>query len=271
MSSAEVDPEVRRKRIARNTKILITLVVGLIVSPVIFLAVKGVVGLAVAWLLAEASRHTAEGLGTVAVQFAPVVSMKVANWKLKMIKAEAERNPIETMQIILVEKSEAIQQGDEKIVQFAARLAEYNDKLEGFKERFPQKAARFEEIAVTMRKGLDRMKRKQAVAKEKQALYKAKIEEAEAIYEMAKSARAVSELSADVEKAVFQEIRQQVSFDAVNREFNMAVAELSVEVDNDKEFTLDPVTGEAPKMLAAKPITSDDSTSTIREKEEVLR
>ncbi len=108
-----------------------------------------------------------------------------------------------------------------------------------------------------MRRGLERMKRKQAKAKQTQALYKAKIEEAEAIYEMAKAAREVSELSADIEQQVFIDIKQQVSFDAVNHEFNTAVAELTLEVDNEEEYQTPSETKTDERISSAFPSTTE--------------
>ena len=256
------DPEVRRKRISRRWKIIFALLAGFIVSPVIMMTIKGLIGLTIAG-----------AVGFVIVQFAPVFSMKIANWKLKAIKAEAEKNPIETMQNIYIEKSEAIKDGDQKIVQFETRLADYLDKLEGFKERFPAKSTKFEEIAGTMKRGLASMKRKQAVAKDKQVLYRAKIEEAEAIFEMAKAARSVTELNADARTQVFQEIKEQVSFESVNREFNAAVAELNMEVENDKEFSIEAFAEEksSQKQIESIPEPMDSEIVTSHEKVGIKR
>ena len=52
---------------------------ALVVSPIIFMVVKGLLGLLVA-----------ATVGLVAVNLAPVVSMKIANWKIKAIVAEGQ-------------------------------------------------------------------------------------------------------------------------------------------------------------------------------------
>lgn len=253
------NPEERKKRIARRWKIGLTLLIGVVAAPFVVAGIVGLAGLIVIWLV-----------GTVAIQFAPVVSMKIANWKMKAIKAEAEKNPIETMENIYKDKSEAIQAGDEKIVAFEGRYRTYLDQLEGFKQSHPNKAERFIAIGRTMGMGLKRMKTKQRNAKIEQKAYWDKIQEAKAIFSMALAAQAVSELSADAEQQVFQQIKEQVAFDAVNTAFNSAVAELSLDVEDPAEFAPDLLTSnkELPK-LEAVPDDFDDALVTSRKKVEI--
>ncbi len=255
------DPEGRKKQIARRWKIGLALLVGVAAAPVVVAGIEGLAGLIVIWLMS-----------TVALQFAPVVSMKVAVWRLKAIKALAQKNPIETMEAVYLEKSETIKTGDAKIVAFEGRYRTYLDQLDQFKENHPSKADRFVQIGKTMGAGLKRMKVKQSAAKQQQKAYWDKIQEAKAIYSMALAARAVSELSADAEQQVFQEIRQQVAFDTVNNAFNSAVAELSLDVEDPKEFSPDLLTasGEIPR-LDAVPADSEPATPLSSEKVTVGR
>jgi len=66
-------------------------VLGLIVAPVIFIAIYGLVGLTLA--LAIAAVVTLVGWATL-----PWLGTVAANWKLKLLKQEAAHNPVETMQ-----------------------------------------------------------------------------------------------------------------------------------------------------------------------------
>ena len=95
----ELTPEQRKARIKHLTTLGLIAVTGLVVSPVIFLAIKGLVGLVVAGVI-----------GLAIVQFTPVVAMKFANWKVKGIVAEAKENPIETLTNLLMEKRQAYDQ-----------------------------------------------------------------------------------------------------------------------------------------------------------------
>jgi len=243
------DPEAKRKRIARRWKVGIALVIGVVAAPFVIAGIEGLAGLFVIWVM-----------GTVGLQLAPVISMKVANWKIKAIKAEAEKNPIETMENIYKDKSVAIQDGDDKIVAFEGRFRTYMDQLEQFKDAHPTKAARFEQIGKTMLAGLHRMKKKQRIAKAEQKAYWEKVVEAKAIFAMALAAQAVSELSADAEQQVFQQIKEQVAFDTINNTFNSAVAAMSLDLEDPEEFSPDLLTSnkDLPKLAAVPADEEDD-------------
>ena len=249
------DPETRKKRIAKRWKVGLALFIGVVAAPFVVAGIEGLAGLFVIWLLS-----------TVAVQFAPVISMKVANMRLRAIKAEAEKNPIETMENVYAEKSETIKAGDEKIIAFEGRYRTYLDQLDQFKENHPSKADRFVMIGKTMGVGLKRMKQKQATAKIQQKAYCDKIQEAKAIYAMALAAQAVSALSASAEQQVFQDIKQQVAFEAVNTAFNTAVAELSFDVEDPKEFSPELLTAneEIPKLEAVPTTTIETQPLTSK-------
>lgn len=247
----------KHKRIAKRWKIALALLIGVIAAPVVVAGIEGLLGLIAIWLIS-----------TAAIQFAPVASMKIANWKLKMIKAEAEANPVETMEDVYKEKSEAIQSGDEKIVAFEGRYRTYVDQLEDFKANHPKRADRFVKIGTMMGEALRRMKVKQRKAKVEQQAYWEKIKEARAIYSMAFAARAVSELSADAEQQVFRQIREEVAFDQITNTFNSAVAELTVDIQDPEEFSPDVISGnkELPQL---SPVQDSELMDIPTTKEEV--
>jgi hypothetical protein len=220
----QLTPEQRKEKIKKVVKLGL---LGLLVAPVIGVAIFGVVGLIVGAAIAFT-----------AIQLAPVFADKVANLRMKMIVAEAQRNPIETMRNIYMDNMKVIQEKDEKIKNFEARLGDYCDKMAGFAKKYPEEAARYQEVADKMKRLLQRQKQKQKAAKSAAAAYKDNIEKASAIYDMACEANAVTQLAGDVEKQVFQDIKKQVAFDAVNHQFNQAVAELSTEADTEPDLSL---------------------------------
>lgn len=222
---ATVEQAAKSKKIAMWTKLGIVALVGLIVSPIIMSIIQGIVGLAVAAFL-----------GLTAVQLAPWVGMKVANWKIKLIVAEASANPIETMRNILIEKTEIIQEKDIKIVDFESKIGDYHYKMVGFAKRYPEEAAQYQAVEAKMNAALASMKKRQLEAKKLQKAYNDEIIKAEAIYAMATAASSVTELSADIQGKLYMDIKEKVSFDAVNHSFNSAVAALSLEVDNDSAY-----------------------------------
>lgn len=220
-----METDARQKRIERWVKVGLIGLVALIVSPVILMTIKGLLGLVVAGLIVVTT-----------VQLAPVFAFKLANWRMKLIMAEAGRNPIETMKNVYLEKSQIIQEKDAKIVEFEGRIGDYHDKMVVFTRRYPDEAPKFQEVEDKMRRALANMKHRQADAKAIQHEYALNIDKAEAIYQMALAAAEVTQLSRGAEDQVFMDIKQQVSFDAVNHKFNTAVASLALEVDNDQEY-----------------------------------
>ena len=68
------DSEIRRQKLATALKWGAGFVGAVLVAPFVFLAVKGIVGLAIA-----------AALGLVITQLAPVFALKLANWRIKLL------------------------------------------------------------------------------------------------------------------------------------------------------------------------------------------
>lgn len=230
----ELTIEQKRARTEKIAKVVIAGVVCLAVSPIIFMVVKGLIGLIVA-----------VAVGFTALQLTPYFAMKVGNVRMQMIRAEANKNPIETMNNVFRENMVTIQEKDQKIAQFEARLGDFKSKMSGFSRDFPNDVQQFADVAAKMQLVLTRQKTKQRAAKVAAQEFHKQIVRAENIYEMALAAHAVQELSANIEKQVFQDIKKRVAFDSVTHSFNVAVAELSVEADTDPDIMI----GEAPSQV----------------------
>ena len=67
-------------------------------------------------------------IGLTIVNLAPVVAMKLANWKLRGIKHEARANPIETLQNQLADRRR-------QLAAFAATITEFNAAVKGFESK----------------------------------------------------------------------------------------------------------------------------------------
>jgi hypothetical protein len=222
------DLELRKAKIQKVTKVGLGLVGAVLISPVVFLAVKGIVGLAIAFVVGEA-----------VVQFAPVVSMKFANWKLRALIDEARRNPVETMTNIYLGNMRTIQQKDEKIKAVEARYLGFKDKAGDYVKKYGQddaQSVRYLDAVKRVQALLVRQKSKQKAAKTAAVEYQEQIQKATDIWEMAKEMNAMNELTGDLEKQAFDDIKKRVAFDSVTFEFNRAVAELAVEADTEPEF-----------------------------------
>ena len=106
-----MDIELKRKRIETLVKYAALPVVGFFVAPFILVAIKGLIGLAVA-----------AAVSLVVVNLAPAFAVTVANWRLKAIKAAAAMNPIETLENQYADKQAALLRMRENIKQSYAVL-----------------------------------------------------------------------------------------------------------------------------------------------------
>lgn len=225
---AQVDPEVRKKQIATAMKWAAGLGLGLWVSTWIFSAIGGLIGLIIA-----------AALGVAVQQLAPWYTMFMANLAMKLLVGEARKNPIETMKNIYVDNMKTIEAKDQKIGEFAGRLEDFKDKMDGFAKKYPEEADKYRQVAAKMGALLKRQIQKQKQAKEAAKYYYDRIQKAEAIYAMACAARDVQTLAGKIEKQVYQDIMKQVAFDSVTHQFNTAVAELTTETDTEPDFSVE--------------------------------
>lgn len=251
----QLTPEQKKIQFQKRVKFVLMIGAGLLFAPVAVAAIGGLIGLGIAALIA-----------IVGINAAPVVSMKLANWRMRAIMDEARAHPIETMLAIYVDNMGTIKAADDKIRSLAARLLDFRGKAEGFSQRYPQRAAQYNQMITNMQKVLDRWVAKQKTAKVNAKLYNDKIEEAKAVYEMGKEAAGLQELAGDAEKEVNQNILKQVSFDEVNHTFNLAVAELSTEVDTEPSFDLDQKNKDA-ELSFHHAVQQVESGKIVKEKE----
>lgn len=217
----------RRQKIEKYAKYGLAALACFLVSPIIFGVIQGAIGLI---LLA------AIGLGV--INFAPVFAVKIANWKLKALKNEAAKNPIETMQNIYADNMRTIAEKDHKIASFEGRLENFKDKMDEFAKKYPGDMVKFQAAAQKLNALLTRQKQKQKTAKLAAKQYAEQIDRGNAIWQMACEMHGLQELAGDMEKQVFQNIMKEVAFDSITHSFNTAVAELSIEADTEPDFDL---------------------------------
>jgi hypothetical protein len=130
----------RARRTAAIIKAVLIVALGLIAAPVAFLAIKGLIGLIAAALIAFA-----------AITIAPVLGDMAANWKLRVLKDEAARNPVETLQRELLRRQKLLKEQKPKIERFEAKILNFEGKLAEFKRHYPEEAPRFDRTLNSMR------------------------------------------------------------------------------------------------------------------------
>ncbi len=234
----------KRQNIETLVKIGAALLVGFLVAPFIFVAIKGLIGLAVAALI-----------GTACIFFTPWVAAMFANWRLKAIKHEASKNPIETLQNDYQSRVEALQAFRESIRSFAGEVTSFKGKAEEFKEKYPKEAARFDEQLQKMVSLLNLRKNKYEEAKSNIALYAGEIDKAKAIWEMSQAAAAMNKAAGMNADEFFAKIQVETALDSVQKSLSTAFSDLEISLldekpDNKSKVTVEPAA--APKQVSDK-------------------
>lgn len=240
-----VNLESKRKNIEKAVKILGLLVAGFIISPFIFIAIKGLIGLVLA---------AAVGCGI--VFFMLVVAAMCANLRLKALKAEAARNPVETLQNDYVKRQTALAEFRQAIVAFSAEVKNFADKLVGFVKQYPDEAAKFKEQLSKMKQLLSLRQKKYSQAEESLVAYELEIQKAGAIWEMGCAATKMNEAAGMTEDDFFAKIQTETALNSIQTHLNEAFADLEISLlDEDKD--------KAKELYAAKQrgIVQDDGDS----------
>ena len=123
--------EIKFKRYTNIAKFGGLALVAVVLMPVLFS-----ISLTILTTMAIASAAMISGIVTVAIGLAcvnalPAMSLKAANWKLGLLKAEAKKNPIETAQNQLLEWNRNL---DGYKTETAQRLSQYNSLKESTEE-----------------------------------------------------------------------------------------------------------------------------------------
>ncbi|MFT3870895.1 MAG: hypothetical protein QM715_20775 [Nibricoccus sp.] len=216
-----------------------------------FIAIKGLVGLIVA-----------AAVSLVVVNLIPWFSAIVANWRLKALKHEAAKNPIETLQNDYRKRIEALQAFRQSILNSKAEVASFRDKLDGFKKQYPADAAKFDEQYHQMLALLKLRGKKYEEAKGNLERYDGEITRAKAIWDMAQAAAAMNKAAGVDADEFFAKIQVETALDSVQKNLNLAFADLEMSLVDEKSpagtnaIPVQPVV-EAPKTLADEKASLD--------------
>lgn len=259
--------EEKKQKFSGWIKIAALGVIGLIVAPVIFLAITGLTGLIVAGAVAFT-----------AVQLAPWFALKVANWKYRLIEAEkvahikqvekaASENPIETLTAMLIAKKKAFEVFKASVEQAVTARSNFKTKVDKFKERWPARAPEFEAQLSRMTDLVER--KKVALNDAKQSLIDGdmKLEEMKAYYEMSKDAIEANRAAGMDTGDAFEKLKADTACDTVFESMNMAFAQLEVAAALDVEPSDKPAEPVA-QLSHSEPVVLDVQ---IRETQKVRR
>jgi hypothetical protein len=217
-----------RARFWGNTaKVVAVLIAGFLIAPYIWVAVGGIVGLIVAiavivgtWML----RHW----------FFAVA----ANMRLKLIKAEASRNPVETLQEEYRKEMIRLDERKTAIETLKANILQFEDKTSEMEAKYPNDptVGKFRRDIATLNRIYEHRCGLWRKARQELDRFKEEIDRGVVIWETAQAAAAAHEASGLSEEAFFTRLRKETAFDAIKLAYNQSVA------------SLDTALLEAPKM-----------------------
>lgn len=223
--STELTPEQRKQRTEMILKVLGVGVVGFLVAPFVLSAIGGILGLTVA-----------AGLSFVAINMVSWFSLKVANWRLKAIKHEAMKNPVETLQNEYVKKDQALKSFKENIRTFAGQVLTFGDQVKQYVKDGLEDAQTYVEQLAKMKKLLELRQAKYQQAVEALAQFAQTIQQTDRKWKMACAAMAMNEAAGQMEGDVFDKICIETALDSVQTKLNESFADLEVALmDNEKE------------------------------------
>lgn len=203
------------QKLATAIKWGLGLAAAAIIAPVIFLTVKGLIGLAIAGFV-----------GLVIINGAPVAASALANWKLKGIKAVAAANPVEQLQNVLIERRNALATFAEQITEFASRVRQFEGKLQWFKKQFPSEADKFDEQAAAMNQLLAVRKARYDEVRQQLAAFEMEVKKADAIWQMSQAAAELQKAAGMRGEDVYAKIKAETALESVEMSLNRSFAQL---------------------------------------------
>ncbi len=219
-SSPLSDP--RAKRWGSFIKYAGLLIIGFVVSPYIFTAITGLVGLAVAgaliggyWMLM------------------PAVETWAGNMRLKFVKAEAARNPVETLQSELNRQRVALDERKVAIGRLNGQITTFEDKLGTIGDKYGRQDSAYTKLAAQL-KDLKRVAQnredKWQLAFVQVGRFEQEIERAGMIWDAAMAAAAAQETSGLTEEDFMAKLKTETSLDTIRTTFNETLASLDTDL-----------------------------------------
>jgi hypothetical protein len=240
-----IDLDLRRQRISARVKWALGLLAALLISPVIFLVVKGLVGLAIAGIV-----------GLAIINFAPLVAMKFANWKLKGMKAEARENPIETRQNIAMQARQRIRDAETALTTFSTEVRNFTDQVKELSQSQPEDAADFEQQLANLKRLLQLKQEGLVAARAGADAFEKATERAARKWKVAQAAIRMQKLAGAAVDDALTRILAEESLDSVQTAMNQALSELDTAI----------AMSSAPALPAPTPGVIDINAVEIRER-----
>lgn len=209
-----IDLERKRQRIELAVKLVAIPVVGFVLAPFVFVAIKGLIGAIVAGVIS-----------LIAINLAPWAGAKIANWRLKALKHEAAKNPIETLENQYQEKELARDRFKAHITEFYAQIQNFHAEIEEHKSKFPDQPCKFEPQYQKMLLLLENRTAKFRQVQANLLKFADVIEQKRSEWKVAQAAAKMSK-AAGVGEDFVSKLMQDTAIDSVQTSLNTAFAEL---------------------------------------------
>jgi hypothetical protein len=213
----QLTPEQRKQRIEAALKIVGVGVVGFLVAPFILTAIGGILGLAIA-----------AGISFTAVNMLPWFALKISNWRLKAIKSEAMKNPVETLQTEYIKKEAALKTFKENIRIFAGQVLTFGDQVKQYVKEGLEDAQVYVEQLGKMKKLLEIRQQRYQEAKQALEEFADTIERTDRKWKMALAAMAMNEAAGQMEGDAFDKICIETALESVQTKLNQSFADLEI-------------------------------------------
>lgn len=195
-------------------------------------AVLGISGFAALFLIKSIVALAIVTIGSLALwNFLPVFAQWVGQMKIKGIKYNSTKNPVEDLQLIYMKKSKEIEAAAIAITSFSKETKEYKEKLDSFIQRRPERADSFTSTYNSMKKVLDIQLSKLKQSKDKLKEFEGVIIEAEDIWNMTQAALKANKAMRKFDMPdPMDEIRQRTAYDSILGSLNQVTAELETAI-----------------------------------------
>ncbi len=210
--------------------------------------ILGISGFAALFLIKSIVALAIVTIGSLALwNFLPVFAQWAGQMKIKGIKYNSAKNPVEDLQLIYIKKSKEIESAAIAITSFSKETKEYKEKLDSFIQRRPERAESFTSTYNSMKKVLDIQLSKLKQSKDKLKEFEGVIIEAEDIWNMTQAALKANKAMRKFDMPdPMDEIRQRTAYDSILGSLNQVTAELETaialdytKIDEEKMLTND--------------------------------
>jgi len=198
---------------------------ALVVAPVVFMIIKGIVGAAIAL-----------AVGGLVIALAPAVSQSLTTLKFKALGVVIDHSPVEALHQRAKERWEELENQQEMLKQQAASLESFRSKALRFIKQYPDEALTWQERL----KGYENLFAMRVEmwkkARDSTQIFMQQVDKAEAIYEMAVEDQKIGK-SFGKSKDFMSVFKEKTAFEAIDKANNQAMADLKMALLDDDFVT----------------------------------